>query len=92
MAVSTRNQDANQRAPYQYGCALSEIEKLHDAVKALNRALELKSHDTDIVTKLGDVYLKLGFPLRVRGYVEKALRHRAGHKKAQEGLKKLKNA
>jgi tetratricopeptide (TPR) repeat protein len=76
---------------YHYGCALVKIEKLRDAVKALNRALELKPRDTDILAKLGHVYLKLGFPLRAKDYFEKAIKRSPGHKKAKEGLEILKN-
>ncbi|UCE78519.1 MAG: hypothetical protein JSV13_08400 [Nitrospiraceae bacterium] len=57
----------------------------------MNRALDLKPHDTDILAKLGHVYLKLKFPLRAKGYFEKAIKRSPGHKKTKEGLEILKN-
>jgi tetratricopeptide (TPR) repeat protein len=71
---------------FQYGRALAETAKLRDAVKALNRALELRPHSADTLVELGHVYLRLGYPLRAKGYFEKAMKHSPTNKKAKRGL------
>lgn len=71
---------------YYHGCALERAGNLKEAVTALNKALELKPSDPDIMAELGHVYLKLGFKLRAKGYFTNALKVNSSHKRALEGI------
>jgi tetratricopeptide (TPR) repeat protein len=80
------------RYHYFYGCALGMIDKLKEAVEVLNTALELDKPNPDIVAELGHVYLKLGFPLRAKGYFNKALELNPFHVRAKEGFRIIKKS
>jgi tetratricopeptide (TPR) repeat protein len=71
---------------YFYGSALGEIGKQRDSLEALKKALDLKPSDLDVLAEMGHVYLKLGFPLRARGYFKKVLGKNPSHKRALEGM------
>jgi curved DNA-binding protein CbpA len=71
---------------FSYGRSLAGLENLKEAAKALNRANELKPLDADILAELGHVYLGLGFPLRARGYFDRAVQYEPSHKRAREGI------
>lgn len=75
---------------YYYGSALAMLGNLKESVKHLNRALELKPFDSDILAELGHVYYKLKFPLRAEGYFKKALKFNPSNKRASDGIKMLK--
>ena len=72
---------------YYYGYALGMLGKLREAALELNRANELKPQNKDILAELGHVYLKLGFPLRAKGYFGKALNLDPSNARAKEGIK-----
>ena len=72
---------------YYYGYALGMLGKLKEAAQELNRANELKPQNEDILAELGHVYLKLGFPLRAKGYFSKALKLDPSNDRAKEGIK-----
>lgn len=74
---------------YFYGYSLEMFGKLKEAVESLNRALDLQPNDPDILAELGHVYMKLGFPLRGKGYFKKALSFNPSLKRAQEGMESL---
>jgi curved DNA-binding protein CbpA len=76
---------------YYYGCSLVKLGKLKDAVKALNKSLELKPKDSAILSELGHIYIKLNFPLRAKGCFHKALQLNPSNKKAKEGIALLGN-
>lgn len=80
------------RYHYFYGCALGMIGKLKEAVEALNCALESDKSNPDIIAELGHVYLKLGFPLRAKGYFNKALELNPFHVEAKKGLRIIKKS
>lgn len=71
---------------YYHGCSLEKAGNLKEAVTALNKALELKPSDPDIMAELGHVYLKLGFKLRAKGYFTSSLKANPSHKRALEGI------
>jgi|MudIll2142460700_1097286.scaffolds.fasta_scaffold04664_3 curved DNA-binding protein CbpA len=76
---------------YFYGYALGMLGKLKEAASALNRADELNPRNADILAEMGHVYLKLGFPLRAKGYFGKALKLNPSNDRAKEGIKMVKN-
>ncbi len=76
---------------YYYGCSLANLEEWKDAVKALNECLELDPNSSDALAELGHIYLKLHFPLRAKGYFNKAMRLNPANKRAKEGLALIEN-
>ena len=70
---------------YYYGAALGMLGKNREAVQALNRANELKPLDADILAELGHVYLRLHFPVRAKGYFDRALKLDPSNGRAKEG-------
>jgi tetratricopeptide (TPR) repeat protein len=60
---------------------------LRDAVKEINRALEIEPRNADYLAELGRLYLTLGFTARAKATFEKALQADPSNRKAQEGLK-----
>ena len=75
---------------FHYGRCLVMLQRPKEAVAALNRALETDRHQPDVLSELGHAYVQLGFPLRAKGYFEKALKLHSSHKRAAEGLASLK--
>lgn len=73
-----------------YGCALSMSGKFKEAVPPLNRANELMPQNAQIVAELGHVYLGLEFPLRAKGFFQKAIKLDPSNKRALAGMKLLK--
>jgi curved DNA-binding protein CbpA len=73
---------------YMYGRALGNLGKNEEAVRALNRANELKPFDPDTLVELGHLYLKLGFPLRAERYFNQVIRIAPSNERAREGIKK----
>jgi curved DNA-binding protein CbpA len=71
---------------YYYGISLGMLGKLKAAVQALNRANDLKPGDADILAELGHAYLKLGFPVRAKGYFDKAAQLAPVNNRVREGL------
>jgi tetratricopeptide (TPR) repeat protein len=55
----------------------------------LNRANELKPTNADILAELGHVYMDLGFPLRAKGYFDRALKYDPSSRRAKEGIEIL---
>lgn len=76
---------------YYYGTALSLQGSPKKAVQALNRAFELNPLSADVLAELGHAYLKLNFPLRAKGYFDKAAKISPSNKRAMEGLQALDN-
>jgi len=74
---------------YFYGRALAARGDLKEATKALNRANELKPMSADILAELGHVYMDLGFPLRAKGYFDRALKYDPSSARAKEGIDRL---
>ena len=72
-----------------YGRSLAGLGSLKEAAKALNRANELRPLNADILAELGHVYLQLGFPLRARGYFDKAIQCDPSHGRGKEGIEML---
>jgi tetratricopeptide (TPR) repeat protein len=72
-----------------YGRALAARGDLKEAAKALNRANELKPTNADILAELGHVYMDLGFPLRAKGYFDRALKYDPSSRRAKEGIEIL---
>lgn len=77
------------RYHYYYSLALSKLNRLKEAVKAIERALKIDSSNADYLAEAGHFYLKLGFSKRAKGNFEKALRLSPSHKRAEEGMKNL---
>jgi Flp pilus assembly protein TadD len=73
---------------YMYGRTLGNLGKNEEAVRALNRANELKPLDPDTLAELGHLYLKLGFPLRAERYFNQVIRIDPSNERAREGIKK----
>ena len=71
---------------YYYGCSLAKLEKWKEAVKVLNEYLELNPNSSDALAELGHIYLKLHFPLRAKGYFNKAMQLNPANKRAKEGI------
>jgi curved DNA-binding protein CbpA len=74
---------------YFYGCSLAGLDNLKEAVKALNRANELMPLNADILAELGHVYMELGFPLRAKGYFDRAIRCDPSNARGTEGIEIL---
>lgn len=74
---------------YFYGCALAKLGNLKEAVKALNRANELMPLNADVLAELGHAYMELGFPLRAKGYFDKAIRCDHSNARGTEGIEIL---
>lgn len=74
---------------YFYGCSLAMLENPKEAVKALNRANKLRPLNADILAELGHVYMNLGFPLRAKGYFDKAIKCDPSSERGKEGLERL---
>ena len=72
-----------------YGSALLSLGSPKKAVQALNRADELKPLNADILAELGHAYLQLNFPLRAKGYFDKAAKLVPSNKRAMEGIQIL---
>lgn len=72
---------------YYYGTSLGMLGRIKEAVLSLNRANELKPMDSAILAELGHVYHKLGFPVRARGYFDRALKLDSSNRRAREGHK-----
>ena len=73
---------------YMYGRTLGNLGKDEEAVRALNRANELKPFDPDTLAELGHLYLKLGFPSRAERYFNQVIRLAPSNERAREGIKK----
>jgi tetratricopeptide (TPR) repeat protein len=71
---------------YYYGCSLAKLGKWKDAVKVLNEYLELNPNSSDALAELGHIYIKLHFPLRAKGYFNKAMQLDPANKRAKEGI------
>ena len=71
---------------YYYGYSLAKLGKWKDAVKALNDCLELNPNSPEALAELGHIYLKLRFPLRAKGYFNKAMQLNPANKRAKEGI------
>jgi curved DNA-binding protein CbpA len=72
---------------YMYGRALENLGKYKEAVRALNRANELKPFDPDTLAELGHLYLRMGFPLRADGYFSQVIKIDPLNKRVQEGIR-----
>ena len=72
---------------YYYGYALEMLAKTQGGRTGAQQGDELKPKNPDILTELGHVYLKLGFPLRAKGYFGKALKLDPSNDRAKEGVK-----
>ncbi len=72
---------------FYYGLALREVGKYKEAEKSLLKAIELWPNNTDYVTELGYLYLRLDMKLRARKTFERALSIDPNNKKARDGLK-----
>jgi curved DNA-binding protein CbpA/DNA-binding NarL/FixJ family response regulator len=77
---------------YYYGLTLAMQKKFREGQKALERARSLDPQNAIYLTELGLVYLELGYPLRAKGFFEKALSSSPDNAGATEGLKKIKDA
>jgi tetratricopeptide (TPR) repeat protein len=75
---------------FYYGFALEELGKLKEALQSMNRAFEMSPSSADIIAGMGQVYLKLGCPLRAKGSFERALKLQPSNKEAQQGIKMIK--
>ena len=76
---------------YYYGYTLAKLGKWKDAVKAMNDCLELNPNSSDALAELGHIYLKLHFPLRAKGYFNKAMQLNPSNKRAKEGIALIEN-
>jgi curved DNA-binding protein CbpA len=74
---------------YYYGSTLLALGSPKKAVQALNKAYELNPLNADILAELGHSYLKLNFPLRAKGYFDKAAKLVPSNKRAMEGIQML---
>lgn len=69
-----------------YGLSLSGLGKYKEAERALSRALRLEPQNDELLSEIGHVYIKLGFPLRAKGNFNKALAINPENQRAKEGL------
>ena len=66
--------DANYLAFYNLGLLASDLERLEEALKWLEKALALKNDDVDILAALGTVHLKAGRDSEAEILFQKALK------------------
>ncbi|MBR5672543.1 MAG: tetratricopeptide repeat protein [Spirochaetales bacterium] len=66
--------NSNYLAFYNLGLLASDLERLEDALKWLEKALSLKEDDADILTVLGTVHLKAGRDSEAEILFQKALK------------------
>ncbi|HET6514097.1 MAG TPA: DUF4388 domain-containing protein [Thermodesulfovibrionales bacterium] len=71
---------------FHYGLSLIELNRLHDAARAMTRASNLAPHNDKVFAELGSIYLALGFPMRARRYFKKALDLNSENRAARKGL------
>ncbi len=76
---------------YYYGLTLATQNKFREAEKEFEAARRLEPHNAKYLTELGLVFLELGYPVRARGLLEKALSISPNNVRAIEGLKKIKD-
>jgi curved DNA-binding protein CbpA len=81
--------NSEQAYHYYYGSTLLALGNPRKAVQSLNKAYELNPLNADILAELGHAYLALNFPLRAKGYFEKAARLVPSNKRAKEGIQML---
>ena len=68
------------------GTAYAKQNKYHEAVAAINAALEIEPRNADYIAELGHLFLRLGFKSRARSILEKAIRLDPSNKRALDGL------
>lgn len=78
------------RYHYYYGLALGKLNRLKEAARAIERASKIEPSNANYLDEAGHIYLKLGLSQRAKGNFEKALRLSPSHKRAEEGMKDLK--
>ncbi len=76
---------------YHYGLTLARQNKFRGAEKEFEGARRLEPHNAIYLTELGLVFLELGYPVRAKGLLEKALGISPDNTRAAEGLKKMKD-
>lgn len=74
---------------YYYGLTLAAQNKFREAAKELEGARRLEPQNSRYLTELGLVFLKLGYPVRAKGLLEKGLSISPDNTRAAEGLKKI---
>ena len=72
---------------YHYGAALFSQGKIREAEASLRKAVSLSTDNAMYFSKLGSIYLKLGFKTRARNAFEKALKVDPSNVDASEGLR-----
>ena len=75
---------------YYFGLLLFRNNKMKDAEASIRKALQLDPYNADYIAELGHIYLSLGFETRAKNAFEKALKFSPAHKRASDGLKKIK--
>ena len=76
---------------FYMGLAYERAKKFREAEKALRHALKLDPFNSDYLTELGHIYLKLDLLLRAQTAFEKALTINPSHEKALKGLQQTRN-
>ena len=88
---AARSMPGESRYRAYYGQALSRNSHTRRLAESeLQAAIKLEPTNSDYRTMLAELYLDLGFPVRARSELERALARDPGHQKAKELLRNLK--
>ncbi|MHB8881394.1 MAG: DUF4388 domain-containing protein [Thermodesulfovibrionales bacterium] len=86
-AISLNSSEA--RYYFFHGLALMELDKFRDAEKAVSKACKMVPGNDDCHAVLGQIYLRLGYPMRARVSFTKALELNDENKRARAGMQSL---
>jgi len=71
---------------YHYGMTLGKLNRFKEAVRAIERAINIEGANADYLAEAGHLYLKLGFQSRAKSNFEEALEISPSHARAKEGM------
>ena len=75
---------------FYYGLCFAKTGKPKEALQSLNRAIEISPNIPTILAEAGHIYLQLNCPVRAKGLFDKALSLYPVHKRANEGVRVIK--